>query len=103
MKDAGTHEGTIEQIDRLFRERLYTNGEVPVDEKGRIRIDDWEMADDIQAKVAELWKTADTETLPQLGDLKGYSHEFHKLFGFEMPGIDYDNQADEMVWIDSLK
>lgn len=103
MKEAGTHEGTIEQINRLFRERLYTGTDVPVDEKGRIRIDDWEMAQDVQDKVAELWKTADTETLPQLGDLKGYSHEFHKLFGFEMDGIDYGTDADEMVWVGSLK
>ncbi|NUY82267.1 trans-2-enoyl-CoA reductase family protein [Flavobacterium sp. MAH-1] len=103
MKDAGTHEGTIEQIDRLFRERLYTNGEVPTDEKGRIRIDDWEMDDKIQDKIEELWKSASTETLPELGDLKGYSHEFHKLFGFEMPGVNYDDDANEMVWVDSLK
>lgn len=103
MKEAGSHEGTIEQIDRLFRERIYTGGEVPVDEKGRIRIDDWEMDDAIQSKVAELWKTADTDTLPELGDLKGYSHEFHKLFGFEMDGVNYDSETDEMVWIDSLK
>lgn len=103
MKDAGTHEGTIEQIDRLFRERLYTNGEVPTDEKGRIRIDDWEMDGEIQDKIVELWKSASTETLPELGDLKGYSHEFHKLFGFEMPGVDYDADANEMVWIESLK
>lgn len=103
MKEAGTHEGTIEQIDRLFRERLFTEGEVPVDEKGRIRIDDWEMDDAIQQKVAELWRTASTETLPELGDLAGYSHEFHKLFGFEMDGVNYDAEANEMVLIDSLK
>ncbi|RZJ65501.1 MAG: trans-2-enoyl-CoA reductase family protein [Flavobacterium sp.] len=103
MKEAGTHEGTIEQIDRLFRERLFTNGDVPVDEKGRIRIDDLEMKEDIQAKVAELWKVASTETLPEIGDLKGYSHEFHKLFGFEMEGIDYNAEANEMVSVDSLK
>lgn len=103
MKQAGTHEGTIEQIDRLFRERLYTSGEVPVDEKGRIRIDDLEMRDDIQAKVADLWNTASTQTLPDIGDLGGYSHEFHKLFGFEIDGIDYEVDANEMVQIDSLK
>ncbi|RZJ70204.1 enoyl-ACP reductase FabV [Flavobacterium sp.] len=103
MKEAGVHEGTIEQMDRLFRERLYTGGDVPVDEKGRIRVDDWEMDPKIQAKVAELWKTADTDTLGELGDLKGYSHDFHKLFGFEMQGVDYNADADEMVWIESLK
>lgn len=103
MKEAGSHEGTIEQISRLFRERLYSGGEVQVDEKGRIRIDDWEMDPKIQDRVAELWKTADTDTLPELGDLKGYSHEFHKLFGFEMSDIDYNAEASEMVWVDSLR
>lgn len=103
MKEAGVHEGTIEQIDRLYRERLYIGGEVPVDEKGRIRIDDYEMAPEIQNKVAELWAKADTDTLPAIGDLKGYSHEFHKLFGFEMDHVDYDKEADEMVGIPSLK
>ena len=58
---------------------------------------------EIQNKVAGLWKTADSETLPELGDLKGYSHDFHKLFGFEMEGIDYDKDANEMVWIESLR
>lgn len=103
MKEAGTHEGCIEQIDRLYRERLYTGATTAVDEKGRIRIDDLEMAKETQDKVAELWKIADTETLPGIGDLKGYSHEFHKLFGFQLEGVDYDADANEMVIVESLK
>ncbi|MGJ8660506.1 MAG: enoyl-ACP reductase FabV, partial [Bacteroidota bacterium] len=71
MKEEGIHEGCIEQIVRLFNDRLYS-AETPLDDKGRIRIDDWEMRDDIQAKVLALWPQATTETLPQLGDLKGY-------------------------------
>jgi enoyl-[acyl-carrier protein] reductase/trans-2-enoyl-CoA reductase (NAD+) len=102
MKEAGTHEGCIEQIDRLYRERLYTAGETPLDEKGRIRIDDLEMKQEIQDKVAGLWKIADTETLPEIGDLAGYSHEFHKLFGFQMEGVDYDAEANEMVNVESI-
>jgi enoyl-[acyl-carrier protein] reductase/trans-2-enoyl-CoA reductase (NAD+) len=54
MKEEGIHEGCIEQIQRLFSERLYTGNAIPLDEKGRIRIDDWEMREDVQAKVAEL-------------------------------------------------
>lgn len=102
MKEAGVHEGTIEQMDRLYRERLYTGGEVPVDEKGRIRIDDYEMDPAIQNKVAELWAIADTENLSEIGDLKGYSHEFHRLFGFELAGVDYDADTNEMVQVPSL-
>ncbi len=102
MKEMGLHEGTIEQIDRLYRERLYTGGEVPVDEKGRIRIDDWEMRDDVQAKVAELWKQAETENLAEIGDLEGYRKDFHNLFGFDIAGVDYDADADELVKVESI-
>ena len=89
MKEEGIHEGCIEQIERLFSERLYAEN-IPLDDAGRIRIDDWEMRDDIQAKVLELWKEATTETLPQIGDLEGYKADFFNLFGFEVDGVDYD-------------
>lgn len=103
MKAAGTHEGTIEQIQRLYSQRLYNGGEVPVDEKGRIRIDDWELDDKIQSEVARLWTQATTENLSQIGDLEGYRKDFYNLFGFEIPGVDYDADANEMVIVDSLK
>ncbi|MFP9117436.1 enoyl-ACP reductase FabV [Flavobacterium sp. RNTU_13] len=103
MKEMGLHEGTIEQIDRLYRERLYTGGEVPVDEQGRIRIDDWEMRDDVQAKVSELWAKADTENLAEIGDLEGYRKDFYNLFGFEFAGVDYAADANEMVNIESIE
>ena len=103
MKEMGIHEGTIEQMQRLYAERLYTSGEVPVDEKGRIRIDDWEMRDDVQARVAELWEQATTENLAQIGDLEGYRKDFYNLFGFDYPGVDYKADANEMVGIESVK
>ena len=88
MKQEGIHEGCIEQIQRLFKDRLYTNGAIPVDDKGRIRIDDWELRDDIQAKVADLWKEATTENLASIGDLEGYRTDFNNLFGFKVDKID---------------
>lgn len=102
MKEDGIHEGCIEQIQRLFADRLYKGGDVPVDEKGRIRIDDWEMKSDVQAKVAELWKTATTETLPSTGDLAGYKTDFLNLFGFDVAGVDYTAETNEMVEIPGL-
>jgi enoyl-[acyl-carrier protein] reductase/trans-2-enoyl-CoA reductase (NAD+) len=102
MKEAGVHEGTIEQMQRLYSERLYTGGDVPVDEKGRIRIDDWEMRDDIQAKVAELWEKATTENLAEIGDLEGYRKDFYQLFGFDIKGVDYKADANEMVNVPSI-
>jgi enoyl-[acyl-carrier protein] reductase/trans-2-enoyl-CoA reductase (NAD+) len=103
MKEEGIHEGCIEQIQRLFQDRLYNGSEVPTDEKGRIRIDDWEMRDDVQAKVAKLWLEATTETLPEIGDLAGYRNDFLNLFGFEFEGVDYKAEANEVVAIESIK
>ncbi|WP_035671654.1 enoyl-ACP reductase FabV [Flavobacterium sp. 83] len=102
MKEEGIHEGCIEQIQRLYQERLYTGNEVPVDEKGRIRIDDLEMRADVQEKVAKLWIEAVTENLSEIGDLEGYRKDFYNLFGFDVQGIDYKAEANEVVNIESI-
>ena len=103
MKEEGIHEGCIKQIQRLYQGRLYDGKPIPTDEKGRIRIDDWEMRDDIQEKVATLWKQATTESLPVIGDLPGYKQDFLNLFGFGFEGVDYLADADEMVGIPSIE
>jgi enoyl-[acyl-carrier protein] reductase / trans-2-enoyl-CoA reductase (NAD+) len=102
MKAEGTSEGCIEQIQRLFQDRLYTGNPIPTDEQGRIRIDDWEMKPTVQAKVAELWETATTENLGSIGDLEGYSLDFYKLFGFKVEGVDYAADINEVVEIPGL-
>lgn len=102
MKAEGIHEGCIEQIQRLYQQRLFTGAEVPVDEKGRIRIDDWEMREDVQAQVAQLWEQATTENLAEIGDLEGYRKDFYNLFGFDLAGVDYKAEADEMVQVESI-
>jgi enoyl-[acyl-carrier protein] reductase/trans-2-enoyl-CoA reductase (NAD+) len=100
MKEKGIHEGCIEQIQRLYSERLF-GGDVALDEKGRIRIDDWEMREDVQAEISELWKKATSENLAEIGDLQGYSQEFFSLFGFKVPGVDYDKDVNEVVVVPS--
>ena len=102
MKAEGIHEGCIEQIQRLYAQRLYTGDAVPTDDKGRIRIDDWEMRDDVQSKVAALWKESTTESLPEIGDLAGYKQDFLNLFGFGFEGVDYLADANEMVHVPSI-
>ena len=103
MKAKGTHEGTIEQMQRLFADRLYTeNGEVALDSEGRIRIDDWEMAEDVQAEVAKYWDKVTTETLAEISDIDGYRKEFFNLFGFELEGVDYEKDTDENVQVPSI-
>ncbi|MNF32595.1 putative reductase [compost metagenome] len=102
MKEEGIHEGCIEQIQRLYQHRLYTGKPIPTDDKGRIRIDDWEMREDVQAKVAKLWLEATTETLPEIGDLPGYKQDFLNLFGFGFKEVDYLADTNEVVGISSI-
>jgi enoyl-[acyl-carrier protein] reductase/trans-2-enoyl-CoA reductase (NAD+) len=102
MKEEGIHEGCIEQIQRLYQDRMFTGKAIPTDDKGRIRIDDWEMRDDVQGKIAKLWLQATTETLPEIGDLPGYKQDFLNLFGFGFEGVDYLADADEMVGVSSI-
>ncbi|WP_027392205.1 enoyl-ACP reductase FabV [Aquimarina latercula] len=103
MKENNVHEGCIEQMQRLFADRLYNNNEIATDDKGRIRVDDWEMREDIQAKIKELWDSATTETLSTIGDLEGYSNDFFNLFGFKVAGIDYTQDVNEVVEIPGLQ
>ena len=102
MKEKGIHEGTIEQMQRLFAERLYNNVETPLDEKGRIRVDDLEMRADVQEEVAKLWEQANTENLEEISDIKGYRDDFFQLFGFNFDNIDYDKDTSELVQVPSL-
>ena len=97
MKDKGLHEGTIEQMGRLLTDRLYAGGEVPTDAEGRIRLDDWEMRDDVQAEVARRWREVASDNVEQLSDLAGYRHDFLQLFGFGVDGVDYAADVDPVV------
>jgi enoyl-[acyl-carrier protein] reductase/trans-2-enoyl-CoA reductase (NAD+) len=98
MKDKGLHEGCIEQVDRLFRDRLYTGAAAPVDAQGRIRVDDLEMREDVQAEVKRFWETVDTANLLGQADWPGYHSDFLRLFGFGIAGVDYAADVpDEMV------
>jgi enoyl-[acyl-carrier protein] reductase/trans-2-enoyl-CoA reductase (NAD+) len=101
MKAAGTHEECIEQMDRLFRDRL-TQSAPPVDDAGRIRVDDWEMADDVQALISERWEAVSTDNLNELADFAGYQASFQRLFGFGLEGVDYGADVDPAVPIPSI-
>jgi hypothetical protein len=103
MKAEGVHEGCIEQIQRLYAQRLYTGEAIPTDDKGRIRIDDWEMREDIQAQIKTLWDSATTENLGSIGDLAGYKQDFLNLFGFGFEGVDYTADTNEAIFVPSIK
>ena len=101
MKAEGTHEGCIEQVDLLFRESLY--GDNPkTDDDGRYRADYKELAPHVQQEVSDLWTKVQSDNIDELTDFKAYQTEFLQLFGFEMPGVDYDAEVDPEVPIDNL-
>lgn len=97
MKAEGTHEGCIEQIQRLFATQVYSPAGPTFDESGRVRVDDLEMRPAVQAEVARIWPGTTTETLESLTDIAGYRTEFLKLFGFGLDGIDYGAETEPHV------
>jgi len=97
MKQKGIHEGCIEQTMRLFKDRLYAEGELPMDEAGRVRVDDWEMREDVQEEVVALWKQVNADNLGEISDLEGYRQEFLGLFGFGIDHVDYEADIDPCV------
>lgn len=92
MKEADLHEGCIEQMNRLFLDKII--GEVEVDEAGRIRLDDYEMRDEIQKQIADVWESVDSESIKELGDIKGYWDEFYNMFGFGYDNVDYTEDVE---------
>jgi enoyl-[acyl-carrier protein] reductase / trans-2-enoyl-CoA reductase (NAD+) len=101
MKENGTHEGCIEQVDGLFRDSLY-GANPQLDSEGRLRADGRELRPEVQNKVAELWAQVNNDNLYELSDFKGYKQEFLRLFGFEIDGVDYDADVDPLVPIKNL-
>lgn len=98
MKELGGHEGCIEQMSRLFSDRLYGNSStVPLDELGLIRMDDWEMEQKIQDAVSDVWPRVNTDTIDELTDFEGYQSEFLRLFGFGVDGVDYEAEVEPEV------
>jgi enoyl-[acyl-carrier protein] reductase/trans-2-enoyl-CoA reductase (NAD+) len=100
MKEKGIHEGCIEQLVRLYRERLYTPEaaqdalKVPVDEERRIRIDDWEMRDDVQQETKKRMDQVTEENVFEITDVAGVKHDFLEAHGFDVPGVDYEADVD---------
>ncbi|WP_354624688.1 enoyl-ACP reductase FabV [Psychromonas sp. MME2] len=104
MKEKGLHEGCMEQIYRLFNTRLYREDShaAETDDMRRLRLDDWELRDDVQQACKDLWPQITTENLFELTDYKEYKEEFLQLFGFGVDGVDYDADVDTLVEFDCL-
>ena len=95
MKKQRVHEGTVEQMERLFREKL-TRTVVPVDDKGRIRMDDYEMDSKVQTEVQNAWESIDSLNIREYADIDGYFEDFYHMFGFGYDTVDYSEDVDIM-------
>jgi enoyl-[acyl-carrier protein] reductase/trans-2-enoyl-CoA reductase (NAD+) len=102
MREEGVHEGCMQQIYRMFTQRLYkADGTVAeVDEDNRLRLDDWELREDIQKHCRDLWSSVTNENLFEVADYQEYKDEFIKLFGFGIDAIDYDADVNTLVEFD---
>ena len=96
MKALGVHEDCIDHIYRLFHEQLYQDSR-HVDENMRIRMDNFELDDAVQARVAKSWETINSSNVHELADVSGFQAEFLRLFGFGLSGIDYDAEVDPIL------
>jgi enoyl-[acyl-carrier protein] reductase/trans-2-enoyl-CoA reductase (NAD+) len=102
MKEKGIHEGCMEQVDRMLRTRLY-GADLALDEQARIRMDDWELREDVQQTCRDLWPSITTENLSELTDYAGYKQEFLRLFGFGLDEVDYDADVNPDVTFDVVE
>ena len=102
MKEKKMHEGCIEQMYRMFHDRLCQD-KVPTDENRLIRMDDYEMKPEVQQAVTDLWKTVTKDNINEIGDVDGYWQEFYEIFGFKIDGVDYDADVNIQGGIPSLE
>lgn len=105
MKAKGLHEGCIEQMDRLYRGKVYSKGngtsQVELDAEGRIRMDDWELKDEVQAEVSSLWEQVNTDNVKDLADVAGYHSDFLTIHGFGRSDVDYDAEVSSFYPLES--
>ncbi|NAW87745.1 enoyl-ACP reductase FabV [Photobacterium halotolerans] len=102
MREEGVHEGCMEQIFRMFSQRLYKadGSATELDSDNRLRLDDWELRDDIQEHCTKLWPQVTNDNLFEVTDYQMYKDEFMKLFGFGLNGVDYDADVNPVVEFD---
>ncbi len=94
MKQKNLHEGCIEQIGRLFKDKLYGAGQLDVDHEGRIRMDDWEMREDVQQETMAIWDKVNSENILKIADVEGYWEDFYHMFGFHFDTVDYSQDVE---------
>lgn len=103
MKEKGINEGCIGQMYRLMHDRISIDGDIPVDANRLIRMDDYEMREDVQKEILDLWENVSGDNIKDIADIKGYWDEFYEIFGFGIDGVDYGADVEIQAGIPSLK
>lgn len=94
MKEKGIHEGCIEQMYRLWGEKIFGNNGILVEKDGMLHVDDWEMREDVQNEVMDIWQQINSGNLLELADTEGYWNDFYQMFGFKIEGVDYSADVE---------
>lgn len=94
MKEKGLHEGCIEQMYRLWNEKIFGDDGIQVEADGMLHVDDWEMREDVQKEVMDIWQQINSENLLELADTEGYWTDFYQMFGFKIEGVDYSADVE---------
>lgn len=88
----------VRQLAALW-DQLTGAAPLALDGEGRVRLDTWELTDEVQAAVAERWEAATTDTIVGLADLDWFHTEVQRLYGFAVPGVDYTAAvATDVPW-----
>lgn len=101
MKEKNVQEGCIEQMYRMLHEKLYV-AEPVTDSENRLRVDDYELQDNVQKAISDVWETVSADTIDDIADIKGYWKDFYEIFGFGIDGVDYEEDVDLAMDIPSL-
>ena len=102
MSEKGNDEGCIEQMYRMLHDRLYNPSGVPTDDENRIRMDDYELSDDVQNEMNDIWEKIRNGEGREYIDIDRYWKDFYEIFGFGIDGVDYEADVDIQVPIPSL-
>ncbi|ASK78623.1 trans-2-enoyl-CoA reductase [Paraphotobacterium marinum] len=103
MKQEGIHEGCIEQIFRMFESKLFKlENQFELDNDDQVRLDDWELREDVQNFCKLLWPNLTNDNLFDETDYQYYKDEFMKLFGFNFDEVNYDEDTDIKVNISEI-
>jgi enoyl-[acyl-carrier protein] reductase / trans-2-enoyl-CoA reductase (NAD+) len=88
----------IGQFAELW-DQLVGTKRMELDDHDQIRLDQRELARDVQMAVAARWQAVTPENITTIADIDWFRDEVHRLYGFAVPGVDYNQPVDpDLRW-----